>query len=250
MTTLSPPADLALPTYVRASLGNREQSVLDQGFDDSELLLGWWNTELGRAGVTSGPVSVDPNGSGASRLTRASLFRLAGRLSSSSEPEENLNFVWHVLAWGSGRSRRNNRARIASLSAEKNADLLSTALEHARAGRTAEAYACLIRRGGGKIDRLGPAFFTKLLYFAGAGEASHPCLILDARVAASLHAAGWSGLRRTRTRGGGWSYSYNWHTATYVAYCDLLRRWADEESQRLGHEVGGDEIEVALFRGP
>ena len=36
------------------------------------------------------------------------------------------------------------------------------------------------------IASLGPIFFTKYLYFAGAGNAQHRCLIVDKRVLATL----------------------------------------------------------------
>jgi hypothetical protein len=130
-------------------------------------------------------------------------------------------------------------------SAAGNVALLRTALQSARAGAVADAYSCLIRRGGGAIPGLGPAFFTKLLYFAGAGDPSHPCLILDARVAASLYSAGWTTLPRRRR--GGWDYSANWHTTIYVEYCELLKRWAMEENDSGVGTVAADEIEVTLF---
>jgi hypothetical protein len=94
------------------------------------------------------------------------------------------------------------------------------------------------------IPALGPAFFTKFLYFAGVGEGSTPCLILDARVAASLYEAGWTDLPRS-ARKNGYSFSYNWYTDTYVSYCELLKRWADAH----GPKTRPDEIERALFEG-
>lgn len=246
-----PPTDLALPAYVGESIGRREQSVVEQGFTEAELRLSWWNAELARVGLGSESVTVDPNNTGAKRLTRGALFHLAKCLSDSADDADILRFLWHVLIWGSGTSRRNNRERIVSFttadSAASNVELLRTALRHAQAGTVAESYSGLIRRGGGEIPGLGPAFFTKLLYFAGAGDPSHPCLILDARVAASLHAAGWTTLPRSK-RGAGWSFGANWYTATYVAYCTLLERWAEAEGNRRASSVAADEIEVALFR--
>lgn len=213
---LLPPADLILPIYVREGLGDRADRVVGQGFDESELRLEWWNDELKQAGLGSFLVSTDPNGSGAQRLTRGEIFQLAAGPTLAAD-EAILNLLWHVLAWGSGTSRRNNRARIKAFadpgSAAANLALLRTAATHARAGVVAVAYSCLIRRGGGMIPGLGPAFFTKFLYFVGAGNPSHTCLILDARVASSLHDSGWVGIPRRRT-GAGWSYSANWYTTT------------------------------------
>jgi hypothetical protein len=95
------------------------------------------------------------------------------------------------------------------------------------------AYALLLRPSPGAITYLGPAFFTKFLYFAGSGSPDHPCLILDARVAMSLHAIGWTSLRT----GGAWP------TWTYLRYLGLLSRWASE------HGVAPDELELTLFNG-
>lgn len=39
------------------------------------------------------------------------------------------------------------------------------------------------------------------------------------------------------------TYSYNWYTATYVSYCELLERWAYQS----GAEVTPDMFERALF---
>jgi hypothetical protein len=51
----------------------------------------------------------------------------------------------------------------------------------------------------------------------------------------------------------GWSTilagSYNWYTRTYVAYCDLLARWAVAASDTTGKTVAADEFERALFAG-
>ncbi|MDR7170513.1 hypothetical protein J2W56_004264 [Nocardia kruczakiae] len=65
------------------------------------------------------------------------------------------------------------------------------------------------------IEFLGPAFFTKYLYFAGGGDPDHPCCILDTRVATTLHRAGWSSLP---TKG-------SWLASAYQRYNDLLADW-------------------------
>ena len=123
--------------------------------------------------------------------------------------------------------------------------LLRDAASFARDGDVEAAYRTLIREGGGQIRGFGPAFFTKFLYFTSEGAGGTQCLILDARVAGRLAEAGWSSLPWSKRSG----YSYNWYTATYVSYCDLLARWAQEESGSLGHEVWPDEIERTLFEG-
>jgi hypothetical protein len=97
----------------------------------------------------------------------------------------------------------------------------------------------LLHSRGNRIYGLGPAFSTKVLYFAGAGAVEHPCLILDARVARRLRRdCGWTSLAGTT----------GWPTATYGRYVRLLRRWADEMSS-AERTVAPDEIEFVLFNG-
>jgi hypothetical protein len=68
------------------------------------------------------------------------------------------------------------------------------------------------------LSDLGPAFFTKYLYFAGVGCADHRCCILDENVAMSLHrTCGWASLP-----------TKNWLATAYGGYALLLDRWIDE----------------------
>ncbi len=97
------------------------------------------------------------------------------------------------------------------------ADALRAAAVKSRTDPRA-AFETLRPHGSPYITHLGPAFFTKYLYAAGAGRDDHPCLILDARVAAALHRGGWDSLS---TRG-------SWPAHTYQRYCALLTRWAGE----------------------
>ncbi|PKQ18264.1 MAG: hypothetical protein CVT68_04270 [Actinobacteria bacterium HGW-Actinobacteria-8] len=242
------PPDLAMPSYVGGWLGRRQERVLEHGFSEHQIALDWWKKELKTAGLDAWEVSVDPLGSGATRLDRATLFEL-GQL--AHDHESTLRFLLHVLAWGSGIGSRNNRKRLAAFSNEElrrvNLDLLQRAASIVQSGdayANRQAYSMLIRPGGGMVPGLGPAFFTKFLYFAGRGEGKVPPLILDARVASRLYDAGWTDLPRS-SRKNGYSYSYNWYTDTYVSYCELLARWADESP--LGTRP--DEIERALFEG-
>jgi hypothetical protein len=161
--------------------------------------------------------------------------------------DEVLSLFWHVLAWGTGQSQRGNVTRIQSFvdasDRVRNVALLKDAAAFARNGDAAAAYRTLIRRGGGQIRGLGPAFFTKFLYFASEGTNGTRCLILDARVAGSLRRAGWLSLPWSERSG----FNYNWYTATYASYCELVGRWAAEETARLNGKVWPDEIERALF---
>lgn len=241
------PSDFALPKGVLASVRGAQSPIAQHGFGRSVIGPDWWNERLAQRHLRQHVALRDHDG--VEMLTRGDIFPLgvAARKVDASD-DLVLTFVWHVLAWGTGSSQRGNARRIASLTdtatAETNLGLIRAALALAGEGDPAGAYRTLIRRGGGKIRGLGPAFFTKLLYFASEEVHGHRCLILDARVASSLARAGWSSLPRVRG-----TYSYNWHTPTYASYCNLLERWSEEASEALGRQVRPDEVERALFEG-
>lgn len=233
----------ALREHVSSWLGTRAETIDRHGFKISDSRVAWWNRELAEAGLGSLQVATqDVNG--VPMLTRAVLFGLADGLVDDADDETYLNVLWHALIWGSGKSERLNRRRIQAfgdpgLRAERVGTLRESA-RLARAGKREDAYRTLIRRGGGKVPGLGPAFFTKFLYFASMGRTESPCLILDARVATVLHDAGWAELPKG---------SFNWYTTQYVSYCDLLDAWAAEQSAVRETAVRPDEIERALFDG-
>ncbi|MFI1187005.1 hypothetical protein [Streptomyces californicus] len=194
----------------------------------------WWNAEVVAARLPGGPVI----GPGVSQLSRGDLFADADSLDPGSD-EDVLRFLWRVLAWGSGKKLRLDRRRIHAVAGDVPGAVaaLRRAVEAARESPE-RAYEALRPGNRNAIAHLGPAFSTKVLYFAGRGALGHPCAILDSQVAATLkNACGWDSLGR-----GGWP------TGTYVRYCELLQRWAREEGDRLGRPVGVDEIERRLFR--
>jgi hypothetical protein len=103
---------------------------------------------------------------------------------------------------------------------------LAAALELLRESGPVAAYDAL--RSRLRIAYLGPAFFTKFLYFAGYDTTSEPRpLILDRFVARGLRA--------------GWPRS-GWTSAQYGDYLRHAHAWA--------HESGAapDAVELALFR--
>lgn len=237
-----------MPPYVWPQLGHRSARVLEHGFGPKVIGTDWWARSLTEAGMNQ-RVELFDHASGP-RLTRTDLFRLGARAAQADAEEDDvLSFAWHVLAWGTGSGQRGNRQRIASFAdpadRERNVALLRQSLTCAADGDPRSAYSTLIRPGKAAIPYLGPAFFTKVLYFASEGASGTRCLILDARVARSLHNAGWATLPHRRK-----NFTANWHTDTYVAYCELMQRWAEEASSELGVEVSPDEIELALFASP
>ena len=242
------PRDLTLPAYVRSRLHHRDRYVLAHGFDSRTVGVDWWARRLRAHGLNQ-RVEVFDHG-GAARLTRGDLFQLGSQAAGpDASKDQVLTFLWHVLAWGTDQSQRGNLKRIQAFMGEadrrQHTHLLAEALALAREGDAPSAYRALIRRGGGRVSGLGPAFFTKLLYFASEDCPGTRCLILDARVAGALAQAGWESLPRSPRNG----YSYNWYTDTYASYCALLQRWANEESDAHSGRVWPDEIERSLFEG-
>lgn len=224
------PADLAPPDWMLATLRKTDRAgyIERHGFDHARLKPGWWQER----GIT---IDLPSSLNGKRTLTRGDLFQMADHV---SDDDSLLAFLWHVLAWGSGTSRRNNDLRIESC--KRHVPLLIGAFDAARSSDPRTAYGTLVRRGGAQIPQFGPAFFSKFLYFASENSAPR-CLILDARVARSLWLLGWNMAPTYRGR----SFSYNWYTDTYVSYCNLLESWAAAS----GQEITADMFERALFVG-
>jgi hypothetical protein len=173
----------------------------------------WWSAELKDKGLHDSVIS--------NVISRADLFALAEDALES--PDGALTLLWNAVAWGTGGRSRNNRRRITSVSADP--DGIGTLLQRAAMLSRSDpraAYLHLRPNQRNVIPYLGPAYFTKFLYFAGRGAGSHPCYILDSYVARSLRNAGWRGMLDT-----------NWPADTYVAYTELIRRWhAETDSPR------------------
>ncbi|WP_109519561.1 hypothetical protein [Mycolicibacter heraklionensis] len=183
----------------------------------------WWTQALAAHGFADTLIG--------DTICRADIFALAD--AAPSDPQAALTLLWNSLAWGSGDKLRNNRARIASIAADR--DGAAAVLQQAAAlSRTDPqgAYHLLYPRNRTAICNLGPAFFTKYLYFAGGGDPCHPCCILDENVALALQkTCGWKSLP---LRG--------WLASAYQRYATLLGLWVDEHS--LGRP---DVIERWLF---
>jgi hypothetical protein len=227
---------LVLPPDARRALARCRSESIDH--HAVAVPTDWWNAALAHYRLPGGPVVGHTGRDGTTRISRGQLFALASDTDPSDE-HDVLRLLWHVLAWGSGFKIRHNHKRLKGI-AEKPAAAAATLGAAACLARSdpQAAYAQLYRVTGVPIPHLGPAFFTKFLYFTGAGVHAHPCTILDSRVAYSLRTrCGWDSLHI-----GG-----NWPPRTYRRYCTLLARWAAEESARSGRDVGPDEIERWLF---
>ncbi len=98
-------------------------------------------------------------------------------------------------------------------------------------------------RGPGSTNAfkfLGPAFFTKVLYFAGAGRTTHPCLIVDDRVLSTLRASAGKDDKR-------FNYRFGYPVSTYESAVGLMAEWANAASSELGRDVAADEVERWAF---
>lgn len=239
MTDLS---QLPLPAELVAHLrkNERQTTVTDHRVRVSRE---WWHRELSTRGLPVGTVSVGPD-----TMSRGEIFTIAHALGEDQSEEVMLNVLWHALSWGTGPGNRNNARRLDAIAADRPAALqvLRAATDEihrpdgSAVGRCEQAYAAMYPGGRTAIRFVGPAFFTKYLYFVGAGAADHPAPIMDDRVAGALSTRhGWTSLGT----GGGWP------AGTYRRYCTLLDRWAHEATDAIGpsRQVCVDEIERWLF---
>lgn len=206
----TPLAEITLPAHVAEELATRDVSDWINNHA-IEVKPRWWNEALAAQNL--------PGISFGDTIRRGDIFTLAE--SAQTDPDAALTLLWTSLAWGSGTRRRNNKRRIKSVAADK-----TWAGEHLMKAATlsredpAKAYAWLYPDHRGAIPWLGPAFFTKYLYFAGGGSAEHPCVILDVNVARALHeSCGWKSL--PVEKGG-------WNATAYGNYCKLLGGWVDQ----------------------
>ncbi|ABK02373.1 hypothetical protein Arth_0976 [Arthrobacter sp. FB24] len=184
---------------------DRSEHILNHGFD---LGTAWWKIELRKAAWTpSGPLA-EPTES--VRIDRRRLFGMASEIHTGDI--DPVDFTLSVVLWGSGSSRRNNRARIQSIVDVEGRVALRQALELASTDAEA-SFAAFRTNGRNAFAYLGPAFFTKLMYFAGAGSKSHDAYIVDHRVLQTL----------SRTpAGAGLRAIHNYGPNTYRRACSAL----------------------------
>lgn len=220
--TATPLDDIHLPGRALTQLANIDVRDWIEGHA-IEAGSAWWAAALHDKGFDYTVVG--------DTIRRDDIFALADDAIES--PPGALTLLWNSLAWGSDGKRRKNKARIASVA--RNPDRAGTLLQGAaRLSRTdpRSAYDLLYPRNRTAIPELGPSFFTKYLYFAGGGAASHPCCILDENVALALRKmCGWESLPTKQ-----------WRATAYERYATLLSNWVIEQGwQRL------DIIERWLF---
>jgi hypothetical protein len=159
-------------------------------------------------------------------LTRADLFALAEVDRDEQSDRSALDLFWNTMAWGIAGTWRNIPGLSTYVAA--NTEQVTTALRRAQqlsyGGHVQEAYRAL----NGAIKHLGPAFFTKFLYFtADRGQPVH-ALILDERVRVA-----WRILTGENLRSG--------YSQDYARFCES----AGSSGGRIG--LAPDEVEACLY---
>ncbi len=170
-----------------------------------------------------------PEGERWPRITRWYLFDLADKIGT---PEEAIRFYVAVCAWGAGLRGRLVSRRVRVL--RENQDPGQRLLAGIRLAERSPVRAYRAFRIGGehRLLHLGPAFFSKVIYFAGYGEHQLPQpLILDRYVAAALN----------DIAGLGWQSTWNWTPWQYEHYLLLATEWASH------WRCEADVIERTLF---
>ena len=161
-------------------------------------------------------------------VDRAYLYRLAKQ---NIAPEK---FFLSVMAWG---AMRVDHGRSAWAVRKKWVPLVKLALDGT--AHRSELYREFIEA---KVSGLGPAFFTKLIHFAGHGTNAAIGYIMDQWTAKSVNliASEEGGRPVVDVSAGGWVARTN-DQHVYEAFC----RKVDDLAQRLG--VSGAQAEERLF---
>ncbi|MFD7603263.1 hypothetical protein ACFWAN_22570 [Streptomyces mirabilis] len=169
------PTDLSrlqLPRACREALAKQRSERIDS--HTIPVATAWWNTELAADRLPGAPMAS----SDVTQLSRGDLFADAAKLDADSD-EELLRFLWRVLAWGSGMKLRLNRKRMRAV-ADSPSSAVATLRKALKAAREdpARAYEALRPRDRNALAYLGPAFSTKVLYFAGRGALEMASLVV------------------------------------------------------------------------
>lgn len=140
-------------------------------------------------------------------LTRQDLFQLGAKVAT---PQDAVNFYVAVCSWGVGNKARDVYRRLGALAQPEVGQKLLQGILRAKDPETSpkDAYTGFYSRNQYRIKGLGPAFYTKLLYFAAGTEVSRQQrhLILDQKVAKSI----------------GWPRKIWWSPDEYRDYLDLI----------------------------
>lgn len=163
-------------------------------------------------------------------VTRRDIFDLARGVTT---PEQAIQFYVAACVWGAGKKARLVGRRVRVLRENKDVGVrLLNALYLAREDNAVAAYASFQRGGENRLLHLGPAFWTKIIYFGTyENDIGLKPLILDRYVAKALN----------DVAGLGWPQTWNWNLNQYYDYLDLASTWAD------GWGAHDDVVERTLF---
>lgn len=191
-----------------------------------------WDKHIGYLPGLS--LSGTPTDDGLLQITRHDVFQLAETARSTNGTTDLHSLFWTVMAWGIAGNMRNvgRMAAFAAESTDRLSQTLRRAAEASYAGAPQDAY--LEFSNDGKVPRLGPAFFSKFLYFTGNREStSRRCFIYDDRVHTALNIV--KGQQPQLT------------SSTYADYSATVHRWSLATSDVAGSVVTPDEIEFRLY---
>jgi len=174
-------------------------------------------------------------------IRKKDLYELASAVHDVGDDQSVAALVITVQAWGSGVAGQGGDARGPSREASAlglpkyspNAPLAPARLDAVRravalSGTDVASAWRTLKRGSGHLPGWDEPFFTKLMHAAGYGRSPRPRpLIFDGRVRRTLTAIGHT------PRGHG--------LAAYLAYLELVDRWANEWG------VSPAQVEFALF---
>lgn len=231
----NPAAPTPLIEWLRTH--NRDEAIINHKV---LVNLDWWNRQ---PEIANHPLQgTGEDGSvttkGKAWISRGDLFNIAERRDSG----DPLPLLWSAVAWGTGTRHRLNLKRIDAVYQDlpRAEGILRSA--YIEASKSARAGYTSFRgpRNTNAFKFLGPAFFTKVLYFSGGGNPAHPCLIVDDRVLATLRAA-------TGPEDDRFDYRYGYPVSTYDSAVNLMQEWANTAADGLGREVAADEVERWAF---
>ena len=206
-----------------------EDVVRSQGFKfyPRHWLLKWDEPHMPPIPAILGTDGLDARGR--KRLTREDLFILGQQINTAADA---INFYVAVCSWGVGNKARDVYRRVAPLRHPDAGERLLLGIKTLQklGGTAMAAYEAFSSTDTAYLSGLGPAFFTKLLYFA-AGEPTtgyneHP-LILDQRIAKAID----------------WPSKTWWSSEEYGDYLGLV----DETRRLLDPVPRADCLEYALF---
>lgn len=134
-------------------------------------------------------LSQEKDACGRLTLSRADLFALGSQVRNE---QDAVNFYVAVCSWGAGNKARDIYRRVATLEEPNAPAKLLDGILLARDPNVAaeDAYRSFWTVSQNRLRGLGPAFFTKLLYFSAEASNTRELrhLILDQKVAAAI---GW-----------------------------------------------------------